>query len=135
MKKVFFDTNILVYYVDNEAYKEYAELIVELSKAGKIELYASYLSFANMAYIMRKKTIEERYSLLKTAKEIVNVLPCDLAQLDSALKVYVKDFEDLLQFQCAKAFGCDVVITNNKKDFSDFADLPVCTPEEFLLDF
>ncbi|MBQ3617592.1 MAG: PIN domain-containing protein [Bacteroidales bacterium] len=133
MKKVFLDTNILIYYVDNEDYRELAEIIVELGRVGKIELYASYLSFANMAYVFRKKTVDERFRLLNMAKGVVTVLPCDSTQLDNALKVKVKDFEDVLQFQCAKSFGCDALITNNKKDFTHFTDISIFTPEEFLL--
>lgn len=135
MKKVFLDTNILVYYVDNDDFRLYAELIVELSKTGDISLFASYLTFANMAYILRKKTVEQQYALLKAAKSVVTVLPCDVEQLNNALCIYAKDFEDLLQFQCAKAFDCDVIITNNKKDFLQFNDIPVLTPEEFLLEY
>ena len=48
---------------------------------------------------------------------------------------YGNETEDLLQFQCAKAFDCDVIITNNKKDFSQFNGIPVLTPEEFLLEY
>ena len=47
----------------------------------------------------------------------------------------VKDFEDMLQYQCAKAAGCDVIITNNKRDFYAFSDLPFLTSMEFLLQF
>ena len=54
MKKVFLDTNILVDFVDNRDKREYAETIIELGKIGIVDLYASYLSFANIGYILRK---------------------------------------------------------------------------------
>lgn len=38
----------------------------------------------------------------------------------------------ILQFQCAKAAGCDVIVTNNGKDFAEFCDLPYMTATEFL---
>ena len=47
----------------------------------------------------------------------------------------VKDFEDMMQYQCAKAAGCDVIVTNNKRDFHAFCELPFLTSEEFLLEF
>jgi hypothetical protein len=40
--------------------------------------------------------------------------------------------EDALQYECAKAAGCDVIITNNGKDYADFCTLPYMTAAEFL---
>ena len=62
----------------------------------------------------------------------VNVLPMDGSQLQAALGWQVRDFEDMLQFQCAKAGSCDIIITNNKRDFAEFSDLPIMTADEFL---
>ena len=61
------------------------------------------------------------------------VLPCDAAQLDAGLGFEVRDFEDMMQYQCAKAAGCDVIVTNNKRDFHEFCELPFLSSEEFLL--
>ena len=38
--------------------------IMELGERGDIELYASYLSYANMGYILRKYPKEEIWSLI-----------------------------------------------------------------------
>jgi len=133
MKKVFLDTNILMDFVDNRDNREYAETIIELGKCGAIQLYASYLSYANMGYILRKRTQEERYQLIRRARKMATVLPCDVTQLDTALAHPVKDYEDMLQYQCAQAAGCDVIVTNNKRDFYEFCQLPFLTSEQFLL--
>ncbi|MBQ2673900.1 MAG: PIN domain-containing protein [Prevotella sp.] len=133
MKKVFLDTNILMDFVENRKNREYAETIIELGKTGTIQLFASYLSFANMGYILRKRQQEERYRMIRNARKIVIVLPCDAAQLDTTLTDPVKDYEDMLQYQCALAAGCDVIVTNNKRDFQEFCQLPFLTSEEFLL--
>ena len=58
--------------------------------------------------------------MIRNARKIVTVLPCDVALLDDALTNPVKDYEDMLQYQCALAAGCDVVVTNNKRDFQEF---------------
>ena len=133
MKKVFLDTNILMDFIENREKREYAETIIELGKTGAIQLFASYLSYANMGYIYRKRNQEERYNLIRKARRIATVLPCDTDQLDSALNIPVKDYEDMLQYQCALASGCDVIVTNNKRDFQEFCQLPFLTSEEFLL--
>ena len=57
----------------------------------------------------------------------------DAAQLDKALESPVKDYEDMLQYQCAKAADCDIIVTNNKRDFYEFCAIPFMTSEEFLL--
>ena len=63
MMKVFLDTNILMDFVEKRVNREYAETIIELGKAGIIQLFASYLSYANMGYILRHRTQEERYRM------------------------------------------------------------------------
>ena len=135
MMKVFLDTNILLDYVDHRDKRIYAKLILGMADEGLISLFASYLSYANMGYILRKRTQEERYRLIREARALASVLPCDAAQLDAGIATEVKDYEDMLQYQCAKAAGCDVIVTNNKKDFHEFSDPPFLTSEEFLLQF
>ena len=133
MKKVFLDTNILLDYGLERAKADFAGAILEMGQQGIIDIYASYLSYANMGYILRDHPTEERYELIRMLRQPVEVLPCNAAQLDAGLGFEVKDFEDMMQYQCAKAAGCDVIVTNNKKDFQQFCELPFLTSEEFLL--
>lgn len=60
--------------------------------------------------------------------------PAPKEQLQKALGQRVRDFEDMLQYQCAKANNCNVIITNNKNDFAKFCELPFMTAAEFLAD-
>ena len=135
MMKVFLDTNILLDYGLDREKADFAGGILQLGKDGLIELYASYLSYANMGYILRHHPVAERYELVRMMRQPLFVLPCDANQLDAGLLTEVNDFEDMLQYQCALAAGCDVVVTNNKKDFHEFCRIPFLTSEEFLLQF
>ena len=135
MMKVFLDTNILLDYGLDREKADFAGGILQLGKDGLIELYASYLSYANMGYILRHHPVAERYELVRMMRQPLFVLPCDANQLDAGLLTEVKDFEDMLQYQCALATGYDVVVTNNKKDFHEFCRIPFLTSEEFLLQF
>ena len=135
MMKVFLDTNILLDFGLDREKADFAGEILQLGKEGQIELYASYLSYANIGFVLRHHPVKERYELVRMMRQPVYVLPCDAAQLDASLTTEVKDFEDMLQYQCALAAGCDVVVTNNKKDFHEFCRLPFLTSEEFLLQF
>lgn len=135
MRKVFLDTNILLDYGQERDAFEAANAIYRLGEEGLVELYASYLSYANLGYILRHYPQSERYELIDIMRRNIVVLPCDANQLDVTLRNPVKDYEDMLQYQCALAFGCDVIVTNNKKDFHEFCVIPFVTSEEFLLDF
>ena len=84
---------------------------------------------------MRHHSKHEIYELIGMMREDVNVLPTDSTQLDAGLSLYADDIEDALQYECAKAANCDVIVTNNKRDFEEFSDLPVMTAGEFLESF
>lgn len=132
MKRVFLDTNILLDFGLNRKGAAEAEKILALGLAGAIEVCASYLSYANMGFILRHHAKEEIYDLVAKMREDVLVLPTDSSQLDKGLTLFADDFEDALQYQCAKDNSCDVIITNNGKDYAEFCDLPFMTAAEFL---
>lgn len=135
MTKVFLDTNVLMDYVDNRINRRYTEILFSLADLGKFKLYASYLSLANMSYILRKRPRIERTNILVQTCELVQILDCTAQQLKDALSIQVSDFEDMLQYQCAVQNKCDVIITENKQDFEDFSVLSLYTIEEFLYEF
>jgi len=132
MKRVFLDTNILLDFGLNRNGAEEAEKILALGLANVIEVCASYLSYANMGFILRHHPKDEIYNLIHQMREDVRVLSTDATQLDRGLTLFANDFEDALLYQCAKANGCDVIITNNGKDYAEFCDLPFMTAAEFL---
>lgn len=77
MKRVFLDTNILLDYGLDRERADYAENILALGEIGKIALFASYLTYANMGYILRHHSNEEIYHLIRVMRRPVTVLPCD----------------------------------------------------------
>ena len=135
MKRVFLDTNILLDLVQRHQHLNEAATILQYAYEGKIEVAASTLSFANIAYILRKLPQELFYQLMSRLSEDISMLPLTPTDMRNAIGHPVKDFEDMLQYQCALAAGCDVIVTNNKKDFHEFCRIPFLTAEEFLLQF
>ena len=134
--KVFLDTNVLLDFADarNNAFQ--AEAILNLGKRGEIVNCASYLSYANINYIKRDLPRATRYQLIRDLRKDITVLPCDAVQLNEALAHEdVRDFEDLLQYKCAQAAGCDVIVTNNTKDYQEFCDIPFMSSRDFLLHY
>lgn len=135
MTKIFLDTNILLDSIlDREELAYSAQILLQLNSLPQYEVCASYLSFANIAYIIRKMDKEKRYQILRDYSNKVSVLPMDNGQLQSSLNLEAADFEDMLQYQCAIDANCDVLVTNNTKHFSEFCKLPLFTSLDFLLE-
>ena len=130
MKRVFLDTNILIDYIQARAGGDDAKQLLMRGREGEVSLYASFLTFANMAYILDGKA--DIYELFAMLTSFITVLPMDSDQLQAALSQRAKDFEDMLQYQCAKVAGCDTIITGNKRHFTEFCELPLMTANEFL---
>lgn len=133
MKRIFLDTNVLIDYIDNRPGAEAAQQIFEEANSGRIILLASTLTFANFAYVVKRHhSQEEVYSTLNEMEKRVEALPMDRQQLRSAINFPSKDFEDMLQYQCALAGNCDIIVTRNIKDFSEFSIIPLMTSERFI---
>ena len=56
----------------------------------------------------------------------------DSRQLWSALTQEVKDFEDMLQYQCAVDSSCDCIVTINTKHFLPFCSIPLYKPDDMI---
>lgn len=136
MRRAFLDTNILMDAIECREYGEEANTILDLARAKIIEVSAAVISFATISYLLRKHTKEEIHQIFMLLSNTVEILPVDATQFSNALQFGpVNDFEDMMQYQCAKAANCDVIITNNGKDFAEFCDLPIMTAAEFLAEW
>ena len=62
--KVFLDTNILIDVIENREGTIIAKNILQYGRNGSLELYASYLSYANINYIKRDCERTLRYKML-----------------------------------------------------------------------
>ena len=106
--------------------------ILQIGENNEIELYATTLTYANIAYILRKHSKDEIYNYLRALRTGINILSIDESCLDAAIEGEAADFEDMLQYQSALKGGCDCIVTNNKKDFIEFSNLPLFSSSEFL---
>jgi predicted nucleic acid-binding protein len=131
MKRIFLDTNILIDYIDNSAGADDAEQIFACGFSGEALLFASSLTFSNMAYIIKGRTQEEKYDALRQMAGIVEIVDLRKQEVMAAIAHPVKDFEDMLQYQCAKAANCDYIVTNDRRHY-DFSDIPHLTSASFV---
>lgn len=132
MRRVFLDTNILIDLAMERECRSEAEMIWELADNSIIDIFATTLSYANAAYVMRRLSSDERYARLHALTKGVAIVPLTKAHITKAIAHPTKDFEDMLQYQCARAANCDVIVTNNTKDFKEFCTIPIMTSREFL---
>ena len=133
MKKVFLDTNIVAdLFLKREPFCENSLKLFTLGFHKKITLYVSSLSYATLAYLVRKMKKEERVLLFEKLRNITETTTVDRQTVDKALISDFSDLEDALQYYSAVNAKVDVVLTRNKKDFVE-ANVPVMTPDEFFM--
>lgn len=129
--RVFLDTNILVDFVTERADYKPAAAILSLGQNKDMELFASFLSLANIAYILRKLPLAEVRRILRILQDRIEILSMEKHQLSKAIESDASDIEDAIQYFCALDGKCDVLITRNVKHFN-FSGISVVTPQEFL---
>ena len=130
--KVFLDTNVLLdFEMERDGIEEASE-IFQMGEDGRLDLCVSILTMANTAYIARKgRTKEKLREDLSLLSSMVRILPMDSEQWLAALALNAGDLEDALQYECAKAAGCNCIVTRNTRDFG-FSPIDVLTPKELL---
>jgi predicted nucleic acid-binding protein len=130
--KVFVDTNVFLdSYLERD--EGTAKSIFDFLESNDIEIYLNDISIINIAYIIRKKftkdDIKEKINLMTNQYYVV----CASEKIISdANNSNFKDFEDGVQYFCAKEIEADLIITNNKKDFK-FSEIEILSPVEFGL--
>ena len=92
MKRIFLDTNVLIDYIDDRAGADDAEQIFACGFSGEALLFASSLTFANMAYIIKGRTQEERYDALRQMADVVEILPLGRKRSDFGYRTACKRF-------------------------------------------
>ena len=134
MKKVFLDTNIVLDLLEKRLpFYINASKIFYLAEKKQITISVSSLTFANLNYILSKKTsINEARQILRKLRMLIDVISLSEKVIDLALNdLDFKDFEDALQFYSAMESKQNVIITRNQRDFPKI-DIPIMNPEEYL---
>jgi predicted nucleic acid-binding protein len=134
ISKVFIDTNIFLdILLERKPFYELSQEIILQTARKDITTYISGSSVTDLYYICKKGGIEDGKILnyLKELMGTVEVLNIDKAAINDAISSGMKDFEDAVQIMACKKEGIDLIITRNKKDFTNDW-IKVQTPNEFL---
>lgn len=133
MHKVFVDTDVCIDLLSGRMpFNNAAEILFSLADIGKIKIYVSALSFANIDYVLHSQySSSHSRQIIAKFKTLVNVLPINSKTIDLAIASDFKDFEDAIQYACALEHNLSIIITRNLKDFKK-ATIKVMAPETFL---
>ncbi|MDB6056129.1 MAG: hypothetical protein JWN25_3652 [Verrucomicrobiales bacterium] len=133
--KIFLDSDVALDHLsDRQPFAEYAHRLFALAELGEITICLSSLSFSNLYYILRKlKGHADTLTLLADLKKLVRVSSVSESEIQAALSSNFRDFEDAIQHFSAVAEGeILAIVTRNKVDYLN-SQVPVLSPEEFLL--
>ena len=136
--RIFIDTNILIDLLikRNPSYLNVAK-IIDIALKRKDAIVISNLSIVNAHYVVKKITGVQESELRAALHNIC--VTCEVVSFTVGITVKslvssFKDFEDATQYFCALENRCDVIVTNNEKDFK-LSTLPVMNTSEFLINY
>jgi predicted nucleic acid-binding protein len=133
MRRILLDTNIIIDLLSKrEPFYQEAARLFSFADLGKVNLFTSALSIANVNYVLLKqRKPEEAKQILRKLKLIVGILSLDEKVISLALNDNeFKDFEDALQYYSAVENNIEIIISRNLKDFEN-SRLPVMTAGQF----
>ena len=134
MKNLFLDTNIIVdTLADRQPFSKAGAKLFDYAENGKIKLFISALSYANIYYIIRKTcSHKEMLMTLKDLETLIETIDVTKQIISKSLHSDFKDFEDSIQYYTALSNKkINAIVTRNGKDFKK-SDLAILTPEEAL---
>jgi len=117
MSRVFIDANIILDLIDSSrGNKHQSTNCIKQFIVDGYELYTSCDILTTVYYVASKKMKnKEIVNGLESLLEIIKIIPIDIEIIKNALNICTQndeDFEDVLQYTCAKKFHCDTIITN-----------------------
>jgi len=132
-KKVFVDTDIIYDLLGKrDPFYIAAAQLFTLADEGKVQIFISALSLANLHYLISKhKSVEKAKEILRKFKVLVHVAPLNDKIIDLALNSDFSDFEDAIQYFSALQNEIEVLLTRNLKDYRK-AQITVLTAQDFI---
>ena len=132
-KRVFVDTDIIYdLLAKREPFYPAAARLFTLADEGKVQIFISALSMANIHYLISKQhSVEVAKQLLRKFKVLVHIIPMDDKIIDLALNSDFVDFEDAIQYFSSLQNNIDILLTRNLGDYKK-AIIGVMTAKNFI---
>ena len=119
--KIYVDTNIVIDICDIKRPAHTASLTMIREYADRGELYINSDTLATLFYVLRNRvkfSFEEALDKMYFVREVFTLLSIDDDIFFKALELcsYSKctDYEDAVQYVCAKKIEADLIVTNDK---------------------
>ncbi len=130
--KVFIDTNVFLDAFLNRDDGS-AKKVLKFVLQQDMKLFCNDITIVNIVYLIRKKfSKDEIDKIIDKLIDSYTIVPANSKIIADANHSLFKDFEDGIQYFCVKEIEADLIITNNKKDFT-FSKIEVLSPVEFRL--
>ncbi len=131
--KLLIDTNVILDMVLNRSSCDISMQLFRKIKEIGASAYITASSVTDIFYILRKEThdVSRTYVIMKNIFRLVAVLSVTEKDIQDALELKWKDFEDCVQYMTGKNRGMDYIIMVNCKDYAD-ALLPVMAPAAWI---
>ena len=132
-KKVFVDTDIIYdLLAKRDPFYSAAARLFTLADEGKVLVFISALSLANIHYLVSKQQSESQAKqILRKFKVLVRITPLTEKIIDLALNSEFEDFEDAIQYFSALQNDIEILLTRNLKDYKK-AQISVLTAQDFI---
>jgi predicted nucleic-acid-binding protein len=135
------DTNVILRFLlaDDPGQSPKAKALFELAQAGKLTLFISHVTLAEVSWVLSSYYDFERGKLAQTLRELVLHEGIEVEESDVMLDAFDRfgklnvDFIDCYTAALAKDRGC-VVITEDR-DFRKLSDVTAHRPEEVVKQF
>ena len=122
---IYVDTNIVVDMCDNKRalHENSFKLVTHYFEQDNCELFINSDTLANLFYILSNRSIldaEEVLEKMQFVNEIFTLVSMESEDVAMALDLCAssatpyKDYEDAVQYVCAKKIEADLIVTNDK---------------------
>jgi predicted nucleic acid-binding protein len=134
MDSLFLDTNVLLDVITRrEPFFGDSKKIWQLVESGKWEGWISAISFNNLHYVVRKLQDKEKADhAMVVLQKLFQIAQVDSNTISESIELRFRDFEDAIQFACAKKAGCQWLLTRNVADYPASVKPKAITPANFL---
>lgn len=132
--KYLIDTNVILdVLLKREPFYKSCASVLTLARRKEIELYVSASAITDIYYIANQALRDkaEVKSLIDKLIKVVSVAGILEDEIQKALALPWKDFEDSVQYSVALLQKMDGIVTRNPKDYKE-AEMKVWDPEEIV---
>ena len=133
--RILIDTNVILDVLfDRAQFVGDSVAVLHMCEEGFAEGLVTSKAITDIYCFLRKQLHSENRarSVLRRLLTLVTVCDVTAENIMEALEEENSNFEDAVMAACAKAEGCSLIITRNKKHFAG-TGVKCLTPEEFVI--